>query len=207
MESCLYLQLSLFWAVFFFRCFHGVNIILLQFKSLVFDPCGVTLPCSIGNHCKSCLNMHQGRYSCTRLTPSTLAFLCCTILYLSLLLSVFSTIFLFVFSPFHHHHASLVSWRWYTVHLVVLILHLMRLCFSCIRPTVLWLFPCLNLIAHLWLRRKQHCNLCVHYVQHIHNTTEEILILNTLNAKTNTCGHKQRPQTDTQQNPFDINNW
>lgn len=81
------------------------------------------------------------------------------------------------------------------------------LCFSCIRPTVLWLFPCLNLIAHLWLRRKQHCNSCVHYVQHIHNTTEEILILNTLNAKTNTCGHKQRPQTDTQQNPFDINNW
>lgn len=64
----------------------------------------------ISNYASPVLSIHSSPLRLIFAVPSNV---------LSLLLSVFSTIFHFVFSPFHSRHASLVSWRRRTFHLVV----------------------------------------------------------------------------------------
>lgn len=96
----------------------------------------------------------------------------------SLLLYVFSAIFHFVFSPFHLRHASLVSWCWYTFHLVVFspplvsLLWCIALCFPFISSTVCFcgvLFrfggPCRKQ-RHVW-RLPVMCTVCISIIQHI----------------------------------------
>lgn len=141
----------------------------------------------------------------------------------SLLLSFFSAIFHFVFSPFHLRHTSLVSWYWYTFPLIVFnpppmsLLWYITLCFPFISSTVCGYFHVLFcLITHLWLCRKQKFILrllfmCSVYALQLFRTyTQQQTKMHTkyieCKDKHNAI-HKHRPQTDMQQNPFDIYNW
>lgn len=124
-------------------------------------------------------------------SPSLSIYLYLSLLYhptsfLSFLL--FSTIFHFVFSPFHLHHASCLLTL---IHLSPCFLCYGALhCFSYISPTVCGYFHVLFwFITHLWLCIKEKTYLEI--VFHVYSICSAIIqhkcILNTLNAKTNPC--------------------